>query len=146
LTREQIIGDAYESYRRVRKLPADQLCLAVVDLVLTARGQAPATPDERRLVDAFISCGWDPWPSSAAAVEVKADASDWPGWPTNGTPANATASPRGQDGPGGPRLGQQIGRNSGLGGDGDGQGAFHLWAGLVLDRIVPIAQIFTDIG
>ena len=97
--RERVIGDAYTAFRSARKLPADTLVIEVVNMVLQASGADAMNPAEVRLVDCHVRCSWDKWTGTAAAA-VKPDPSDWPGWPADGTPANATASPRGQDGPG----------------------------------------------
>jgi hypothetical protein len=93
--RERVISTAYEAFRRVRKLPAAELCLVVVDLALRASGADPLSPDERRLVDAYIRCTWDAWPGTAAAVQGRPDASEWPGWPAGAStvPASTTGLP-----------------------------------------------------
>jgi hypothetical protein len=88
--REQQIADAYESYCRVRKLPAGELCIEVVNMALQASGMDPMNGDERRRVDAFIRCTWDAWPGSAVAV--KPDREEWPGWPAGAS----TAGPPGR--------------------------------------------------
>jgi hypothetical protein len=61
IDRERAIATAYEAFRKVRKLPADQLCLAVIDEVLQAKGMPVMDGDERRLVDAYLRCTWHPW-------------------------------------------------------------------------------------
>jgi hypothetical protein len=65
--REQAIATAYEAFRAIRRLPADQICAAWVNASLQAGGGAPMTPDEARLVDAHIRCTWDAWQGSGPA-------------------------------------------------------------------------------
>jgi hypothetical protein len=78
--RQQIIGEAYEAFRQVRKLPADQLCVAVVNLALQANGANAMSPDEVRLVDAHIQCTWDKWQDASQPAPITPDDA-WGGWP-----------------------------------------------------------------
>jgi hypothetical protein len=84
--RQRIISGAYMAFRSVRKLPAGELCLAVVDLALRAGGQAPMDGDERRLVGAHVLCTWDKWQDGSRPEPIKPD-NAWPGWPANATAA-----------------------------------------------------------
>jgi hypothetical protein len=63
--REQTIARAYAAFRAVRRLPADKVVVEVVNLILQARGMKVMSGDERRIVDAHVSCTWDQWQVAA---------------------------------------------------------------------------------